>query len=236
MATRIRLQRHGRKKAPFYQIVVADIHSPRDGRFIERIGIYNPTTVPAQIQIEIDKAVDWLGKGATPTPTVNAILRYKGVLYKKHLLRGVAKGAFSAEEAETRFARWVQEHEGKVMDHIEKIAESKAAVKAAEVARINAKRLEKAAEETRRIAEKEASEEKVRQKTAEAETAEKNAVVETEEPVSETTVEETASAEPEKTTEEEKSAEEEMSAEEEKTADSGEAGSGDTEEDKENAE
>ena len=100
MATRIRLARHGRKKYAFYHIVVADTKAPRDGRFIEKLGTYNPNTNPATIDINFDSAVDWLLKGAQPSDTARAILSYKGVLMKKHLLSGVAKGAFNEEEAE----------------------------------------------------------------------------------------------------------------------------------------
>ena len=125
MAVKLRLQRHGRGKRPFYHIVAADSRSPRDGKYIERIGDYNPLTKPATIHVDVDKAVDWLTKGAEATDTVNAILKYKGVLYKKHLSRGVAKGAFSAEEAETKFTQWVEEHKNKVLDHATKHHKSK---------------------------------------------------------------------------------------------------------------
>lgn len=183
MATRIRLQRHGRKKAPFYHIVVADIRAPRDGKFIERLGYYNPTTVPAQITVDVNKAVDWLQKGAQPTTTVNAILRYKGVLYKKHLLRGVAKGSFTMEVAEQKFEEWVKSHENSVMDKVKAIETSEATKKAAEVARINAKRLDDAAKKA--AAEREAEE---------AAKAETEATVETEtEATAETTETETIS-------------------------------------------
>ena len=94
MATRIRLSRHGRKKQAFYHIVVSDQRSPRDGRFIEKLGTYNPNTNPASIDLNFDSAVNWLLKGAQPSDTVRAILSYKGVMMKKHLLVGVAKGAF----------------------------------------------------------------------------------------------------------------------------------------------
>lgn len=141
---RMRLQRHGRKKAPFYHIVVATSTSPRDGKFIERLGTYNPTTVPAQITLDVNKAVDWLQKGAEPSTTVNAILKYKGVLYKKHLLRGVKKGAMSMEVAEQKFEEWQNSHQGAVMDHVKSIQDKKSKAKADEVARINAKREEKA--------------------------------------------------------------------------------------------
>lgn len=114
MPAKIRLQRHGRKRFAYYHIVIADSRAPRDGSNIERIGSYNPNTNPATIELDFDKAVDWLAKGAQPTDTVRAILSYKGVLYKRHLLGGVAKGAFSAEEAETRFEAWMTEKANKV--------------------------------------------------------------------------------------------------------------------------
>ena len=95
MAVKIRLARHGKKAAPFYHIVAADSRAPRDGKFIEKLGTYNPITNPATIELNFERALDWLMKGAQPTDTCRAILSYKGVLYKKHLLGGVAKGAFS---------------------------------------------------------------------------------------------------------------------------------------------
>lgn len=114
MSAKIRLQRHGRKRFAYYHIVIADSRAPRDGRNIERIGSYNPNTNPATIDLDFDKAIDWLQKGAQPTDTVRAILSYKGVMYKKHLLGGVAKGAFTAEEAETKFDAWMIQKEKKV--------------------------------------------------------------------------------------------------------------------------
>lgn len=107
MPAKIRLQRHGRKRFAYYHIVIADSRAPRDGRNVERIGSYNPNTNPATIDLDFDKALTWLNNGAQPTDTVRAILSYKGVLYKKHLLGGVAKGAFTAEEAETKFEAWM---------------------------------------------------------------------------------------------------------------------------------
>ena len=120
MAVKLRLQRHGRGKRPFYHIVATDSRAPRDGKYIERLGDYNPLTKPATINVNVDKAVDWLQKGAELTDTVKAIFKYKGILYKKHLLRGVAKGSFTAEVAETKFAQWVEEHKNKVLDHEKK--------------------------------------------------------------------------------------------------------------------
>jgi small subunit ribosomal protein S16 len=107
MAVKLRLQRHGKKGKPFYKIVAADLRARRDGRFIEALGFYNPTTVPATIELDIDRSVYWLQNGAEPTDTVRSILQFKGALYKKHLLRGVAKGSFSIEEAEAKFEAWI---------------------------------------------------------------------------------------------------------------------------------
>ena len=106
MATKIRLQRHGRKGYAFYQIVIADSRAPRDGRFIERIGSYNPNTNPATVDLNFDAALAWVLKGAQPSDTVRNILSREGVYMKKHLLGGVAKGAFGEAEAEAKFEAW----------------------------------------------------------------------------------------------------------------------------------
>lgn len=111
MAVKMRLQRHGSKKRPFYFIVVADARAPRDGKFIQKIGTYNPLTVPATIQLDRQKALDWLHKGAQPTDTVRRILSFKGVLFLKHLLRGVKLGLFDDATAMTKFQEWHTEHE-----------------------------------------------------------------------------------------------------------------------------
>ena len=111
MPVKIRLQRHGSKKRPFYFIVIADGRAPRDGKFIQKIGTYNPLTVPATIQVDRQKALDWLHKGAQPTDTVRRILSFKGVLYLKHLLRGVKLGLFDDATAMTKFQVWHNEHE-----------------------------------------------------------------------------------------------------------------------------
>ena len=105
MSVKIRLQRHGSKKRPFYFIVVADARSPRDGKFIQKLGTYNPLTIPATVQLDRQRALDWLQKGAQPTDTVRKILSYKGVMMKKHLLEGVKKGALTAEQAEQKLLR-----------------------------------------------------------------------------------------------------------------------------------
>jgi small subunit ribosomal protein S16 len=114
MPVKLRLARHGRKKFAFYHIVAADGRAPRDGKFIEKLGIYDPNTNPATIELDFEKSLNWLEKGAQPTETVRAILSYKGVLMKGHLMAGVRKGAFSEEEAEKRFASWLKEKEGKI--------------------------------------------------------------------------------------------------------------------------
>ena len=122
MAVKIRLQRKGRKKRPFYHIVVADSRAPRDGRFIERLGLYNPMTKPATIELDREKAYDWLLKGAQPTDTTRAILRFKGVYYKKHLMRGVKKGAMTQEEADAKYEKWVEEKEARIAERFAQTA------------------------------------------------------------------------------------------------------------------
>jgi len=114
MAVKIRLARKGRKKLAYYHIVVADSRSPRDGRYIEKIGIYNPLSNPATVELDFDKALGWLQNGATPSDTCRAILSYKGVLIKKHLLEGVKKGAFDDAEATKRFEEWMKQNESKI--------------------------------------------------------------------------------------------------------------------------
>ena len=109
MPTKIRLQRHGKKGKPFYQIVAADARAKRDGKFIEKLGIYNPNTNPATIEIDFEKTLQWVKSGAQPTDTMRAILSYKGVLYKDHLDRGVAKGAHTQEQADAKFEQWLNE-------------------------------------------------------------------------------------------------------------------------------
>ena len=110
----MRLQRHGSKKRPFYFIVIADARAPRDGKFIQKVGTYNPLTVPATVQLDRQKALEWLHKGAQPTDTVRRILSFKGVLYLKHLLRGVGLGLFDEATAMEKFQVWHTEHETQV--------------------------------------------------------------------------------------------------------------------------
>lgn len=114
MSAKIRLQRHGSKKRPFYFIVVADSRSPRDGKFIQKLGTYNPLTIPATVQLDRQKALEWLNKGATPTDTVRRILSFKGVLYLKHLLRGVCLGLFDEAAAMQKFTEWTAQHEQQI--------------------------------------------------------------------------------------------------------------------------
>ncbi len=121
MPVKIRLARHGKKGYAFYHIVVADSRAPRDGKFIEKIGTYNPNTNPATIDLNFDKALDWLQKGAQPTDTCRAILSYKGVMYKKHLLGGVAKGAFDEATANARFDKWMSEKAAKISAKTQKV-------------------------------------------------------------------------------------------------------------------
>jgi small subunit ribosomal protein S16 len=121
MPVKMRLARHGRKRYAYYHIVVADSRAPRDGRYIERVGSYNPNTNPASIDLDFDKAYDWLVKGAQPTDTVKAILSYKGVLYKKHLMGGVKKGAFTEEEAQKKLDTWMSEKEAQIQSKKEKL-------------------------------------------------------------------------------------------------------------------
>ena len=131
MAVKLRLQRFGKKGQPVYHIVVADARSPRDGRFIEKVGVYNPITQPAEINISMDRALYWLQAGAQPTETVNAILSYKGVLLKKHLLKGVEKGALTLEQAEAKFNEWLTSKEAKISSKMkEKQLAAKGEVKA----------------------------------------------------------------------------------------------------------
>jgi small subunit ribosomal protein S16 len=121
MPTKIRLSRHGKKGHAFYQIVVADGRAPRDGKYIEKIGSYDPNTNPATILLDTEKALAWIQKGAQPTDTVRTILSYKGVMYKNHLAKGVVKGALTAENAEKKFESWITQKEGKTTESRNKL-------------------------------------------------------------------------------------------------------------------
>ncbi|WP_319499881.1 30S ribosomal protein S16 [uncultured Draconibacterium sp.] len=205
MPVKMRLARHGRKRYAYYHIVVADSRAPRDGRYIERIGTYNPNTDPATIDLDFDKAYDWLVKGAQPTDTVRAILSYKGVLYKKHLMGGVKKGAFDEAEAEKRLESWIAAKDAKIQAKIDRLAGNAAAeaekqleaekkVNEERAAAIAAREAELAAEAEAAVKEAEAE--------AAAEEAEEEATAEVEE-----TPEAEAPAAAEEASEEEKGAE-----------------------------
>ena len=125
MSTKIRLQRQGRKKRAFFHIVVADSRAPRDGRFIEKIGTYNPITNPATINLNLESSVKWLMTGAEPTDTARAILSYKGAMYKKHLQVGVVKGSITQEQADAKFAAWMEEKDNRIQTKRDKLANDK---------------------------------------------------------------------------------------------------------------
>ena len=143
MPVRIRLQRHGKKGKPFYWLVAADSRSKRDGRYLEKLGTYNPNTNPATVNIKIDEAVNWLEKGAQPTDTARTLLSYKGAMLKHHLNGGVRKGALTQEEADKKFAAWLEEKEAKIQARKDGLSKEQAEAKAKRLA------AEKAASEKR---------------------------------------------------------------------------------------
>lgn len=151
MSVKIRLQRHGKKQKPFYWIVAADARSKRDGRYLEKLGTYNPNTNPATIDLNLDQAVQWLHNGAQPTDTAKAILSYKGALLKHHLDGGVRKGALTQEQADAKLAKWLEEKATKVDSKKEGLS------KAQEAAKAKALKAEKAANEKRAAAAVEAA-------------------------------------------------------------------------------
>lgn len=131
MATRIRLQRHGKKSKAFFHLVVADSRSKRDGKFIEKLGTYNPNTNPATVEINFESTLNWIQTGAEMSDTARALLSYKGILYKNHLLNGVKKGALTAEDVETKFAAWLAEKDNKINAKKDGLTTSAAASRAA---------------------------------------------------------------------------------------------------------
>jgi small subunit ribosomal protein S16 len=156
MPTKIRLQRHGKKRYAFFHIVIADSRAPRDGKFIEKIGVYNPNTDPATIELDFDRALHWVKVGAQPTDTVRAILKYKGVMHKDHLDRGVAKGALTQEEADKRFEAWLKEKEAKIEGKKEKLTAAQEAARKAQLEaekEINKKRAEELAAKNKPVEE-----------------------------------------------------------------------------------
>ncbi|NHF58540.1 30S ribosomal protein S16 [Flavobacteriaceae bacterium TP-CH-4] len=150
MPVKIRLQRHGKKGKPFYWIVAADSRAKRDGKFLEKLGTYDPNTNPATIDLNLDHSLEWLQNGAQPTNTARAILSYKGVLMKMHLLGGVKKGAFTEEQAEKKFQAWLEEKEGRIQAKVGNLDKAKADARAA------ALKAEKEANEKRALAAAEA--------------------------------------------------------------------------------
>ena len=190
MPAKIRLQRHGKKGQPFYHIVVADSRAPRDGKFIEKLGTYNPLTNPAQINIKFDRALYWYSVGAQPTDTARSLLSKTGVMMKYHLMRGVQKGAMTEEQAEVKFQNWMKEKEAKNANLVKaneekargekktrleaekKVNEARAAELAKKkLAEIEAKRAEEAAAQAEEAAEA-AAEEAPAAEVAEAPVAE----------------------------------------------------------------
>ena len=207
MATRIRLQRHGKKSKAFFHIVAADSRSKRDGKFIEKIGTYNPNTNPATIEINFDAAIKWVQVGAEMTDTARAIMSYKGVLYKNHLLNGVKKGALTADQVEAKFNQWLAEKDAKITGKQDNLAKNAAADKAARMkaeADANAAKA-KAIEEknTPEVEEVAAEEEAAEEVATETEAAEVIAEdVPAEEPATEETPEEVPAPAEEPATEE----------------------------------
>jgi small subunit ribosomal protein S16 len=165
MPVKIRLQRHGKKGKPFYWIVAADSRSKRDGKYLEKLGAYNPNTNPAIVELDVDGAVKWLQNGAQPTDTAKNLLSYKGALLKNHLVGGVRKGALTEEQAEAKFTAWLEEKEAKIQAKADGLSEAEAKAKADALAAeraVNEARIAAAApvvEEAEASAEAEASNE-----------------------------------------------------------------------------
>ncbi len=187
MSVKIRLQRHGKKGKPFYSIVAADARAKRDGKFLEKLGTYNPNMNPAIIELNVDAAVQWLQNGAQPTDTAKAILSYKGAMLKNHLAGGVRKGALTEEQAEAKFTAWLEEKAARVAAKEAGLSKEQAAEKAAALA------AEKAVNEARVNAAKEAEAALLAEKAAaEAEAAAQEAASTEEATTEETTEENTA--------------------------------------------
>jgi len=190
MPVKIRLQRHGKKGKPFYWIVAADARSKRDGRYLEKLGTYNPNTNPATVEVKLDNAVNWLEKGAQPTDTARTLLSYRGVMLKHHLNGGIRKGALSQEEADKKFAAWLEEKEAKIQSKKDGLSQSESELKAKRLAdekAVSDKRLADAA-----AAEAEAAAEEAAADSTEAEEATTEAA---EAPAEEATTEKEAVAE-----------------------------------------
>ena len=209
MPVRIRLQRHGKKGKPFYWIVAADARSKRDGRYLEKLGTYNPNTNPATVEIQIDNAIDWLEKGAQPTDTARTLLSYKGVLLKHHLNGGIRKGALTEEQAEKKFTAWLEEKEAKIQAKKEGLTKQEQDAKAKRLADEKAVSEKRLAEASAAAAEAEANEASTEETAESAEEATSDAAAEqaapeavAEEAPSDTPAEAEAKAAPEAVTEE----------------------------------
>ena len=200
MPVKIRLARHGRKRAAYYHIVVADIRSPRDGKYIERIGDYDPNTNPATINLDFDKALDWLMKGAQPTDTMRNILSYEGVMYKKHLLEGVKKGAFDEATADSKYQEWKTQKSAKIQTKVDKLssdASDDVKVRLEAEKKVNDDRAEAIVKRNSDLAaEAEAATKAEEEATEEAKEEAVEAEVATEEPKAEKAVEEVKAEEP----------------------------------------
>jgi small subunit ribosomal protein S16 len=171
MPVKIRLQRHGKKGKPFYWIVAADARSKRDGRYLEKLGTYNPNTNPATVEIQIDNAIDWLEKGAQPTDTARTLLSYKGVLLKHHLNGGIRKGALTEEQAEKKFTAWLEEKEAKIQAKKEGLTKQEQDAKAKRLADEKAVSEKRLAEASAAAAEAEANEASTEETAGSAEEA-----------------------------------------------------------------
>ena len=219
MPVKIRLQRHGKKGKPFYWIVAADARSKRDGRYLEKLGTYNPNTNPATVEVKLDHAVNWLEKGAQPTDTARTLLSYRGVMLKHHLNGGIRKGALSQEEADKKFAAWLEEKEAKIQAKKDGLSQSESELKAKRLANekaVSDKRLADAAvADAEAAAEEEAAEAEAEEATTEVAEA---VAVQTEALAEEVTTEEEAEQEVKETeaTEEPEASAEQTEASEEK--------------------
>jgi small subunit ribosomal protein S16 len=197
MPVKIRLQRHGKKGKPFYWIVAADARSKRDGRYLEKLGTYNPNTNPATVEVKLDNAVNWLEKGAQPTDTARNLLSYRGVMLKYHLKGGIRKGALSQEEADKKFAAWLEEKEAKIQSKKDGLSQSESELKAKRLAdekAVSDKRLADAAAAEAEAAAEEAAADSTEAEEATTEVAEAPAE-QTEAPAEEATTEKEAVAE-----------------------------------------
>ena len=168
MPVKIRLQRHGKKGKPFYWVVAADARAKRDGRYLEKIGTYNPNTNPATVEIDVDSAVKWLGNGAQPTDTARTLLSYRGALLKHHLQGGVSKGALTQEDADAKFEAWLEDKANRIQAKVDGLSKEEAKAQADAFAAEKAVN-EKRVADAKALAEEAAAEEAAAQAAAQAE-------------------------------------------------------------------